>query len=549
MSYSKLRKLNIQLLILTLCIAVPVLALISYAGIRSNQAQLNELLMEEQTSVQSSIYQIDSLLEMLENSLAYLAAEDMQIRSIAAARTQDTGFWMDNNAVLQKLKNQTVVNPLRFTTFIYYPGQDIFYNSETDPAFTQKLQQIMEEPDFRNRSGDWKTTECGEKHYLYLLLDYENFVIGAFAAFGSFYGGLTPSAGELFFYTDPGGTLLSEGQYENDKYQVSAASMQAPFVLVKQISKERIDTRLTSVFIYVVIVACVFAMLLIAYIVFLNIWILKPAKHLRQSMEIIQRGDLDHRIPALPHASVEFSSVIEEFNFLMDSIEQLKISIYEQELEQKEVRLEYLNRQIQPHFILNSLNTLYNFSEGDGQTIREMIRLISGYYRYVINVNSQYVELGQELDHIENYLQLQMLRYPGLFKYQIQCGKAYKQTLIPPFIIESFVGNSFKHGLIPGALNQISILTSMEESGWLCIRIEDSGEGFSDDSLDAARDFLEEHIVSEELGVGIRNSIERLQLIYKQDCSINLYNKEPHGAVVEIRIRKGKQDENTSPDH
>jgi len=285
------------------------------------------------------------------------------------------------------------------------------------------------------------------------------------------------------------------------------------------------------------------------YIFFLNIWILKPARHLKQNMEIIQQGDLDHRIPELTHASEEFASVIEEFNYLMDSIEKLKISIYEQELEQKEVRLEYLNRQIQPHFILNSLNSLYNFSESDVQTAREMIRLIAGYYRYVINVNSKYVEIGQELEHIDNYLRLQKLRYPGLFEYTINCEEDFRHIFIPPFIIESFVGNCFKHGLMPGEMNMIGINVFSEENDRLCIRIEDTGEGFSDDSLDAARDFLEDHIISEELGVGIRNSIERLQLIYKDECSIKMYNKVPHGAVVEIWIRKGIHDENSGNDN
>ena len=79
----------------------------------------------------------------------------------------------------------------------------------------------------------------------------------------------------------------------------------------------------------------------------------------------------------------------------------------------------------------------------------------------------------------------------------------------------------------------------------MLIRIEDTGEGFSDDSLDAAREFIDNRVISEELGVGIRNSIERLQLMYKNNCGIKIFNKEPHGAVVEIRIREQKDEENT----
>ena len=79
---------------------------------------------------------------------------------------------------------------------------------------------------------------------------------------------------------------------------------------------------------------------------------------------------------------------------------------------EKETELQYLSRQIQPHFILNTLNTIYNYSENDVKTTKQLIRLTSGYYRYVVNVNSRYVQLGQELEHIQDYLRLQKMRYP-----------------------------------------------------------------------------------------------------------------------------------------
>jgi len=154
------RKLNKQLLVLTLSIAVPVLVLIAYIGFRNNQVQLNELLLEEQSDVQAAVLQLDSLMEILENSLAYMAMEDTRIQGIAQAEIQDTQFWLDNNAVLRRLNNQTVVNPLRFTTFIYYPEQDIFYNSDADPGFAKKIRSLTEseDPVFADRS--WNILEC-----------------------------------------------------------------------------------------------------------------------------------------------------------------------------------------------------------------------------------------------------------------------------------------------------------------------------------------------------------------------------------------------------
>ena len=536
--HNKRQKLNNQMLILMACVVIPILAFVGYVGIRANHTQLNKLLSEEQANVQSHVYQMDLLLEMLENSLAYLSTEDVRIRDIATADTQDTDFWIDNNAIVQKMKNLTVINPLKFTTFIYYPKQDIFYNYELDHDFSEQIRQMIENQDEDSMPESWDITECNGKYYIYVLMGNQDYFIGAFALVDSFYDGLSLDDEGTFLYTLSDGTILNGKQYESECYLVSASSDNAPFSLVKQLYKEKINQQMTSAVSYVIAAICVVVLLLITYIVFMKIWILNPVNHLKQSMTIIQQGDLNYRIQNVPHMSAEFASVIDEFNFLMDSIEKLKISIYEQKLEQKEVRLEYLNRQIQPHFILNTLNTLYNFTEKDIAVTRKMIKLISEYYRYVVNVDSKYVRLGNELEHLQKYLRLQVMRYPGLFEYYINCPDEYNGALIPPFIIESFVGNIFKHGIMPDEINKIEISTAMENEEWLLIRIEDTGEGFSDDSLDAAREFVEEHKVSEELGVGIRNSIERLQLMYKGNCDIKIFNKDPHGAVVEIRIRE-----------
>ena len=257
-------------------------------------------------------------------------------------------------------------------------------------------------------------------------------------------------------------------------------------------------------------------------------------------MEIIQQGELDYRIPELDNCSAEFDAVIQEFNYLMDHIKNLKIQMYEERLAGKETELQYLSRQIQPHFILNTLNTIYNYSESDVKTTKQLIRLTSGYYRYVVNVNSRYVQLGQELEHIQDYMRLQKMRYPNAFNYKVTCEETIKIVPIPPFIIESFVGNAIKHGLKPGKMTEIQVNVSKLEEFRILIQVKDNGTGFSDDSLDAVEEFLEKGIVSEELGVGICNSVARLRLIYGDKCEIRIYNQEPSGAVVDITLNLQK---------
>ena len=137
-------------------------------------------------------------------------------------------------------------------------------------------------------------------------------------------------------------------------------------------------------------------------------------------------------------------------------------------------------------------------------------------------------------------MRLQKMRYPNAFNYKVTCEETIKIVPIPPFIIESFVGNAIKHGLKPGKMTEIQVNVSKLEEFRILIQVKDNGTGFSDDSLDAVEEFLEKGIVSEELGVGICNSVARLRLIYGDKCEIRIYNQESSGAVVDITLNLQK---------
>ena len=251
-------------------------------------------------------------------------------------------------------------------------------------------------------------------------------------------------------------------------------------------------------------------------------------------MDRIRAGDISHRIPVSPGDCVEFTSLNTLFNDMMDQVNQLKNELYEGQLERQEIRLEYLQQQIQPHFILNTLNTLYNHTEDEIQ--KEIILLMTKYYRFVVNVDSRYVQLGQELDHINNYLKLQKIRYPQAFEFEIVCESALEIIPVPPFLIESFVGNTIKHALNFSDCVHIRIEAYLLDTFTTRIRISDTGGGIDEEVLDMINDYLENKTICEELGVGIRNSVERLRLIYGDKAAIRLYNQESGGAVVEIDL-------------
>lgn len=507
--------LNIRLFLVTMCIAVPVIAALFFTGIRERSSAKKERINEIQADVEVEMSKIDTQLKFLRNSLANLVMDDSELKSIADADEEDTDFWLANQDVLEKINNQTAELDSGFTVFVYYPKNGVFYNYKKDSLVSEFVQQ---------QNAD-KTEEARILQEKYLFCDKNGQVMVPF--------------GDKDTWLSFGGNMYTD-ELKNSWYYAGAISELSDFYLVKQISKKTLEKQLPAIESEIAVFAAVILLLFVVYGVCLYLWILTPMAYLKKSMGVIQQGNLNYRIQELNNCSAEFDAVIQEFNYLMDHIKNLKIQMYEERLAGKETELQYLSRQIQPHFILNTLNTIYNYSESDVKTTKQLIRLTSGYYRYVVNVNSRYVQLGQELEHIQDYMRLQKMRYPNAFDYKVTCEEAIKIVPIPPFIIESFVGNAIKHGLKPGKMTEIQVNVSKLEEFRILIQVKDNGTGFSDDSLDAVEEFLEKGIVSEELGVGICNSVARLRLIYGDKCEIRIYNQELSGAVVDITLNLQK---------
>ena len=223
------------------------------------------------------------------------------------------------------------------------------------------------------------------------------------------------------------GLLAHHG--EENWQTISSLSAQTGYRICAFLRTESLEQPMSPTSFQIMLITGAVLLLCSFYILGVYAWVAKPIRNLQGSMEIIKQGNMKYRIKDDPYACDEFRNAAQQFNEMMDQIEHLKIAIYENELQQDKTRLQYLSQQIQPHFILNSLNTLYNYSEKDVGTTRSIIRLLSRYYRHVVNVNSSYISLREEFAHIDDYLKLQQIRYPGRFSYEIVCPGQRRKLL------------------------------------------------------------------------------------------------------------------------
>lgn len=328
---------------------------------------------------------------------------------------------------------------------------------------------------------------------------------------------------------------VKEDNETKSSIRLEVLSNKANLKLVQEIPFSEIFTQVSSFMIVLLalgIVSCI-AIPVIYFVI--GKYIRNPINQLLEGIHHVEDGDLEYRIPE-EESEGEFGKVNCNFNSMVSQISNLKIAAYENQLEKQRIQMRYLTKQIQPHFILNTLNILYSYEPEEYPLIQKMILCLTKYFRYIVKVDQSFVPLCQELEHIRNYFEIQEARYPEFFYYYVEMGENLEEAQVPPLLIQNFTENSIKYALRMGGKVKIYVLAERIGEAKMRIRIADTGEGMPKETLDAIERFKKEKKSQKELGIGIQNAIERLSIIYQDEAEISVYNSVEGGATVDISM-------------
>lgn len=259
---------------------------------------------------------------------------------------------------------------------------------------------------------------------------------------------------------------------------------------------------------------------------------LKPLIQLKTVMEDFGRGDLKARIKDQCDTD-EMNAVYHAFNEMAGQVEALKLDIYEQKMANQEINFNYLRLQIKPHFYTNILSLIHGLAEiKDYEGILGLSKNVAAYFRYLMNSRTKFISLNQELKCIENYIEIQKIRYPGHIHYRLQRNVNTAELLILPMTLLTLVENSIKHNITFVDYIEINIKIDLTDQ-WLCMIVSDNGQGFDPEVL--ARLLRNEDISVNGEHIGLINLKKRMIQIYGEEFKLNVKNLDP-GAVVYIKI-------------
>ncbi|MFZ0333043.1 MAG: histidine kinase [Candidatus Acidiferrales bacterium] len=204
----------------------------------------------------------------------------------------------------------------------------------------------------------------------------------------------------------------------------------------------------------------------------------------------------------------------------------------EMNLEQNEqlllkARMDALSRQINPHFLFNTLNTVSSLVRYDPDMARIVVLKLSNILRRLLRTHETFVPLRDELDFIDDYLDIEVARF-GRDKLQFfkQVDESTLDAFVPSMLLQPMIENAIRHGLAPKLEGgEIRLRTKMVE-GRLTIDIDDNGMGISSERLG--------EIYHE--GIGISNVRERLRLLYGDQFRMEIKSQEGQGTQIRIEI-------------
>lgn len=241
--------------------------------------------------------------------------------------------------------------------------------------------------------------------------------------------------------------------------------------------------------------------------------IFQPIRALMYTIEYIQNGDYRHRVETRCE-NREFSVLNAAFNTMLDTIVELRISEYERQLCQKEAEIKYFQMQIKPHFFLNAIATIHSMSfDNRGEEIRAYIAALSDNIRYMFKAGLHTVPIAEELDHLEKYLEMQEILYPGCVFCYIDRPQELMEWQIPQMILHTFLENKYKHTVKVGNILSIYIaVKEIQRQGQkaLEVTIEDDGEMFPENVIQKKREINDQN----GHGVGLYNVARTMEIMY-----------------------------------
>lgn len=236
------------------------------------------------------------------------------------------------------------------------------------------------------------------------------------------------------------------------------------------------------------------------------------------------------------------------YNLTLDKMNGLIEKIKQEEEEKRKLELSFLQAQINPHFLHNTLFSIKCLIEmGDGHKASDMLSQLLRLLKFPIHTKKEWIYIRDEINYLKSYLTLMQYRYSNChISMELSMDESLEHALIPRFILQPIVENSIFHGFDNFQKNAVIHISFKKIQHKIMIRIQDNGKGMTPEELKSLWDASYKNTKAFNR-VGLINIRERIKLLYGEEYDICISSEPDLGTEIIITLRY-KEDINNGTD-
>ena len=342
----------------------------------------------------------------------------------------------------------------------------------------------------------------------------------------------------------------SEQLFATDLYSGDGAS-ERYMILIKPIAGlnwhltgivpySRIFSELRRVIGFIVLIGVVFIVIAFTVSYFLAGTITKPLFSLTNAMHAYEESLSLEKIDV--QADGELGYLVEVYNRLVSNISRYIANIYEEQEKKKEAELtslqyelDFLQAQINPHFIHNTLNAIgYQAEKAGNIELFESLKSFNLLLRASISGTEDLITLEEELELVDNFVRILRIRYGSKFDVTVRVAEGLENIMVPKLILQPIVENSIFHGIEPAEKHGEIEIRAEAAEGEAVISVKDNGTGITPEEIE--RIFQSERLTRQFNRIGLKNVDDRIKILFGEEYGVCVSGGSGGGTAVTIRI-------------
>ncbi|TDO70037.1 two-component system sensor histidine kinase YesM [Halanaerobium saccharolyticum] len=303
--------------------------------------------------------------------------------------------------------------------------------------------------------------------------------------------------------------------------------------VIKTIATTNLYREINDIQRFLSILGFIYGVLIITFMIIFSIRYTEPMFKMMGVIKKVEEGDLSARMPI--KSNDEIGHLGYSLNNMIDEMQNLIDKLIEEEQEKKEVELEALHAQINPHFLHNTLNTIKWMAKIQGNiSVSKAITSLVKLLRVSTNLSKEKITLAEEIDYLKNYMVIQRLRFNEEISLEFRIEEDCLQLKVPKLILQPIVENSIIHGLEKKSFELKIRIKVYKKEEQVFIEIIDNGPGIKKETLDNI--FESESAYDKFSKVGLNNVNKRIKLYFGSEYGLNIRSKPGYGTKIIVNL-------------